>query len=135
LPVTNPQQMQAAARKMHALGSQGVVVTGGHLEEAIDVLSVASEAGIQQRIFRSKRLPSSATHGTGCAFSTAIACRLARGENLQEAVFQAKNYVSAAIANAYPVGRGMGPLHHLHGMRATRNHAMQRRPRKRTSAS
>ncbi len=54
------------------------------------------------------------THGTGCAFSTAIACHLARGEILSSAVLAAKSYVAAAIANAYPVGKGIGPVNHMY---------------------
>lgn len=55
------------------------------------------------------------THGTGCAFSTAIACNLAAGRSVEQAVQQAKSYVRHALLHAYPVGsrNGHGPLHHL----------------------
>jgi hydroxymethylpyrimidine/phosphomethylpyrimidine kinase len=120
LTVTDPDQMRAAARKLHEMGASAVVVTGGHLEKAIDLLSFTSKRGIQQELFKSARLKSNSTHGTGCAFATAIACHLAMGRGLPEAVLLAKAYVAAAISNAHPLGHGTGPLHHLYRMQQQR---------------
>ena|SRR2546426_10854720 len=116
LAVTNPEQMRAAATKLHAMGATAVVITGGHLEKAIDLLSFTSKRGVEQEIFKSVRQRSNSTHGTGCAFAAAMACHLARGRGLPEAVLLAKAYVAAAIANAHPMGRGTGPVHHLYRM-------------------
>ncbi len=116
IPVTNPEQMQQAAAKLHAMGAKSVVVTGGDLEKAIDLLSFPGSKGMEQEIFKAERQRSKSTHGTGCAFATAIACHLALGRGLPEAVLLAKAYVSAAIANATPLGRGTGPVHHLYRM-------------------
>jgi hydroxymethylpyrimidine/phosphomethylpyrimidine kinase len=120
LTVTNPEEMRAAARKLHAMGAAAVVVTGGHLEKAIDLLSFTTSRGIEQEIFKSARLRSSSTHGTGCAFSSSVACHLAMGRGLPEAVLLAKAYVAAAISNAHPLGRGTGPVHHLYRMQQQR---------------
>ncbi|HXM64576.1 MAG TPA: bifunctional hydroxymethylpyrimidine kinase/phosphomethylpyrimidine kinase [Terriglobales bacterium] len=120
LPVTDPEQMRAAARKLHEMGASAVVITGGHLEKAIDLLSFTSRRGIQQELFKSARLKSNSTHGTGCAFATAVACHLALGRGLPEAVLLAKAYVAAAISNAHPLGRGIGPVHHLYRMQQQR---------------
>jgi hydroxymethylpyrimidine/phosphomethylpyrimidine kinase len=120
LPVTDPEQMRAAARKLHEMGASAVVITGGHLEKAIDLLSFTSSRGIQQELFKSARLKSNSTHGTGCAFATAVACHLALGRGLPEAVLLAKAYVAAAISNAHPLGRGIGPVHHLYRMQEQR---------------
>jgi hydroxymethylpyrimidine/phosphomethylpyrimidine kinase len=120
LPVTDIEQMRAAARKLHEMGASAVVVTGGHLEKAIDLLSFTSKRGIEQELFKSARLRSNSTHGTGCAFATAVACHLAMGRGLPEAVLLAKAYVSAAISNAHPLGRGIGPVHHLYRMQQQR---------------
>ena len=114
--VTNLEEMRAAAERLHAMGARNVVVTGGHLEKAIDLLSFTGGRGVEQEVFKAERLRSNATHGTGCAFSTALACHLAQGRGLPEAVLLAKVYVSAAIANAHPLGQGVGPLHHLYRM-------------------
>ena len=120
LPVTNPEQMRAAARKLHEMGASAVVVTGGHLEKAIDLLSFTSKRGIEQELFKSVHLKSNSTHGTGCAFATSVACHLAMGRGLPEAVLLAKAYVGAAISNAHPLGHGTGPVHHLYRMQQQR---------------
>jgi len=116
LAVTNQEQMKAAALKLHALGAEAVVVTGGHLDKAIDLLSFKSKRGVEQEIFKSQRQKSNSTHGTGCAFATAMACHLALERGLPEAVLLAKAYVTAAISNGHPLGRGIGPVHHLYRM-------------------
>jgi hydroxymethylpyrimidine/phosphomethylpyrimidine kinase len=116
IAVTNLEEMREAAARLHALGAQNVVITGGHLEKAIDLLSFSTGRGTEQEVFKAERLRSNATHGTGCAFATALACHLAQGRVLPEAVLLAKVYVSAAIANAHPLGHGVGPLHHLYRM-------------------
>lgn len=120
LAVTNLDQMRVAAIRLHEMGAASVVVTGGHLEKAIDLLSFASPRGVQQEVFKSDRQQSNATHGTGCAFATAMACHLARGRGLPEAVLLAKAYVAAAIANAHALGQGVGPVHHLYRMHQQR---------------
>jgi len=117
--VGNPDQMKSAALKLHSLGAAAVVVTGGHLEKAIDLLSFTSKRGVQQEIFKSERLRSNSTHGTGCAFASAIACHLALDRGIPEAVLLAKAYITAAISNAYSLGRGTGPVHHLYRMHQT----------------
>jgi hydroxymethylpyrimidine/phosphomethylpyrimidine kinase len=116
LPVSNVAEMKAAARRLHEMGAKNVVITGGHLERPIDLLSVAEAGGCEQTEFASEHLRSTATHGTGCAFSTAVAANLALGKQLSDAVVLAKAYVTKAIARAYPLGRGAGPIHHLFRM-------------------
>ena len=117
LIVTNPEQMNVAAQCLHAMGAANVVVTGGHLERAIDVLGFTTPAGnFEFEVFQSPRLRTTSTHGTGCAFATALACHLALGRGMPEAVLLTKAYVAAAIANAHPLGKGNGPVHHLYRM-------------------
>ena len=117
------EAMREAARRLHTLGAANLVVTGGDLEKAVDLLSFTTARGIEQEVFKAERQRSSSTHGTGCAFSTALACHLAHGRGLPEAVLLSKAYVSAAIANAQPLGRGTGPLHHLYRMTQPRRAA------------
>ncbi len=119
LTVTDLDGMRAAAARLHALGAANVVVTGGDLDQsdkAVDLLSFVTARGAETEVFKAERQRSNSTHGTGCAFATALACHLAHGRGLPEAVLLAKVYISAAIANAYPVGQGVGPLHHLYRM-------------------
>lgn len=120
LPVTNPDQMRVAAVKLHEMGARSVVITGGHLDKAIDLLSFQSKRGVEQEIFKSERQRSNSTHGTGCAFATAMACHLALDRGLPEAVLLAKAYVSAAISKGHPLGKGVGPVHHLYRMQQQR---------------
>jgi hydroxymethylpyrimidine/phosphomethylpyrimidine kinase len=117
LKVTNLDEMRQAARALHAGGAKAVVITGGHLEKAIDLLSFTGSRGLEQEVFKSDRQKSNSTHGTGCAFATALACHLAQDRGLPEAVLLAKAYVTAAISNAHPLGKGTGPVHHLYRMK------------------
>jgi hydroxymethylpyrimidine/phosphomethylpyrimidine kinase len=121
LPVTNAEEMRAAAVKLHALGAPGVVITGGHLDQAIDLLGFTAAGGaFEFETFKSEKQASTSTHGTGCAFASSLACHLALGRGLPDAVLLAKAYVGAAISNAHPLGKGVGPVHHLFRMTEAR---------------
>jgi len=111
LEVRSQLQMELAAVRLHEMGAKAVVITGGHLDRPIDVLSVA---GGTVQTYSAERVNSPNTHGTGCAFSAAIACQLALGQSLTTAVDEAKAYVLAAIRNSYGIGRGPGPVNHMH---------------------
>jgi hydroxymethylpyrimidine/phosphomethylpyrimidine kinase len=123
LKVSNLDEMKAAAAKLHDMGSTSVVITGGHLDKAIDLLSFVTKRGVESEVFKAERQRSNSTHGTGCAFATAIACHLALERGLPEATLLAKTYVTAAITAGHPLGRGTGPLHHLYRMREQRRAA------------
>jgi hydroxymethylpyrimidine/phosphomethylpyrimidine kinase len=116
LKVTGVEEMKAAAAQLHKMGASAVVVTGGHLDKAIDVLSYSSKRGVEVEVFKADRQRSNSTHGTGCAFSTAMACHLALDRGLAEAALLAKTYVTAAISNGHPLGIGLGPVNHLYRM-------------------
>jgi hydroxymethylpyrimidine/phosphomethylpyrimidine kinase len=123
LKVRDLEEMRAAAEKLHEMGSTAVVITGGHLDKAIDLLSFTSKHGVQQEVFRAEKQRSNSTHGTGCAFATAVACHLALDRGIAEAALLAKTYVTAAIAAGHPLGRGTGPVHHLYRMNQQRRGA------------
>jgi hydroxymethylpyrimidine/phosphomethylpyrimidine kinase len=112
LKVENMEGMKAAARRLVELGARAVVVTGGHLEKAIDDYY----DGTELESFIGDRVKPDNTHGTGCTFSSAIAANLALGRQLRDAVVLAKVYVTEAIRKAYPVGPGRLPLNHLYRM-------------------
>ncbi len=101
--------MRAAAAELQQLGAKAVVVTGGHLLEPVDLLCY----GEMEREYRGRKIDSTSTHGTGCAFATSLACRLAKGEGLTDAVAGAKQYVEDTIRYALPIGKGTGPVNHL----------------------
>jgi hydroxymethylpyrimidine/phosphomethylpyrimidine kinase len=123
LKVTDLDEMKVAAAKLHQMGSAAVVITGGHLEKAIDLLSFVTKRGVELEVFKAERQRSNSTHGTGCAFATAIACHLALDRGLAEAVLLAKTYVTAAIVAGHPLGRGTAPVNHLYRMSQQRRAA------------
>ena len=123
IQVKDLDEMKAASVKLHEMGASAVVITGGHLEKAIDLLSFRTSRGIEQEVFKAERQRSNSTHGTGCAFATAMACHLALDRGLAEAALLAKTYVTAAISNGHPLGRGTGPVHHLYRMSQQRRAA------------
>ena len=123
LKVQDLDEMKVASAKLHEMGASAVVTTGGHLEKAIDLLSFTTAHGIEQEVFKAERQRSNSTHGTGCAFATAMACHLALDRGLAEATLLAKTYVTAAISNGHPLGRGTGPVHHLYRMNQQRRAA------------
>src|ERR1022692_1518215 len=123
LKVTDLDEMRAAAAKLHEMGAAAVVITGGHLGKAIELLSFTTKNGVEQEVFKAERQRSNSTHGTGCAFATAIACHLALDRGLGEATLLAKTYVTAAITAGHPLGRGTGPVHHLYRMNQQRRGA------------
>ena len=88
-----------------------IVVTGGHLDPPDDYLLTA---GGESLWISGERVETTATHGTGCAFSSALLCRLVAGDSPVLATTGAKDYVTAALRAAYPVGRGKGPMNHLY---------------------
>lgn len=112
IPVDNLDSMKAAARKLIEMGSRTVVVTGGHLDKAIDVFF----DGAAMEAFSGDHVKPDNTHGTGCTFSSAVAANLALGRQLRDAVVLAKAYVVEAIRQSYPVGPGRVPLNHLYRM-------------------
>lgn len=114
--VDDLETMKAAAIRLSEMGAAACVITGGHLDKAIDLLSFKGKCGVEHEVFKAERQRSNSTHGTGCAFATAMACHLALGRGLAEATLLAKTYVTAAISNGYALGKGIGPVHHLYRM-------------------
>jgi hydroxymethylpyrimidine/phosphomethylpyrimidine kinase len=85
------------------------------MQKAVDLLSVKDKS---VQIFTADKLDSVCTHGTGCAFSTALACHLALGRSLSESVLLAKSYVTTAIASGYPLGKGTSPVNHMYRLKS-----------------
>lgn len=107
-------EIESQGRRLLALGWRAVLIKGGHGEgtESIDYL-VSAENTIA---LAALRVATRNTHGTGCSLSSAVAAGLAKGEDLETAVRDAKRWISAAIAAAdrFSVGHGDGPIHHFH---------------------
>ena len=102
--------MRAAAETLVANGAVAVVVKGGHaMVRATDVFY----DGRRMELLEGTVVETTSTHGTGCTFSAAICAYLARGADLLEAVRRAKAYLTGALQNADPIGRGNGPVGHF----------------------
>ena len=113
-PVDTMEGMRRAARAIHALGPRCVVVKGGHLA-GTDFSTDLFYDGVRFEELSEKRLDTRNTHGTGCTFASAIAARLARGDEMRDAVRGAKRYVSGILAASagLRIGHGHGPMNHM----------------------
>ena len=107
LSVANPREMEAAAARLHHLGPRNVIITGGHLDSPRDLIS---RAGQPCTLLKGRKIPGNSTHGTGCVFSTSLACELARGRDLLRAARAAKRFVTSALQSAPVIGKGIGPV-------------------------
>lgn len=112
LEIRTITDMENAVDSLRSLGSNAVVLKGGHVEgnHVVDLLITASTV----ERFEGPRIDSTATHGAGCTLASAIATGLAQGLSLSMAVGRARNYVTEAIMTAPGLGRGHGPLNHAH---------------------
>ncbi len=108
LNVSGPDDMAPAATRLHAMGARNVIITGGHFDAPLDFVS--AEMGKQVVLLKGHKIATNSTHGTGCAFATAVACRLALGEELTAAARAAKHFVESALQGARSMGRGIGPV-------------------------
>ncbi|MFP8832736.1 bifunctional hydroxymethylpyrimidine kinase/phosphomethylpyrimidine kinase [Hydrogenophaga sp. XSHU_21] len=113
-PIGSALELEAAARQLQAMGARAVLLKGGHL--AGPVLTDLLIKGDAVTRWEGARIESTNTHGTGCTLSSAIACGLARGLLLRDAVAMARDYVRGALQGSagWRLGQGHGPLHHAH---------------------
>ncbi len=110
MEIKDTAAMEAAAKLLVERGARAVVVKGGHMEKAIDVLFDGTEV----LPLGGDRVKSDNTHGSGCTFASAIAAQLACGRGLHEAVLLAKAYVTKAIEKGFAIGKGPGSLDHFY---------------------
>ena len=105
--------MEVAARKIVEMGAKAVIVKGGHMDRAVDVIFDGNEL-VQ---LGGDRVKTDQTHGTGCTFASALAAQLAAGRGLAEAATLAKAYVTKAIEKSYAIGKGRIPLDHFYRLK------------------
>jgi hydroxymethylpyrimidine/phosphomethylpyrimidine kinase len=110
LKVDEPAGLAQAAEALLELGPRWVLVKGGHLPgpEAVDLLT----DGNREFVLRAPRHDARNTHGTGCTLASAIAARLALGDDVPDAARAAKQYVTGAVKAGFPLGKGIGPVDH-----------------------
>ncbi|HBP63194.1 MAG TPA: bifunctional hydroxymethylpyrimidine kinase/phosphomethylpyrimidine kinase [Desulfosporosinus sp.] len=109
--ISTLKQMEEAAKAIYQMGAKNVLLKGGHLElEATDILYDGREFSY----FSAPRIATKNTHGTGCTLSSAITSNLALGYTLNQAVVEAKEYITIAIQHSLKIGKGVGPTHHFY---------------------
>jgi hydroxymethylpyrimidine/phosphomethylpyrimidine kinase len=114
--IAGDEHVREAARRIHGMGAAAVIITGGHRPGGDDVTDLLFD-GQRFSLFRTARVDSRNTHGTGCTFAAAVAAHLALGHELPEAAERSQQFVAGAIRHALPIGRGRGPLDHFWKLR------------------
>jgi hydroxymethylpyrimidine/phosphomethylpyrimidine kinase len=113
LDVRGRAGMSEAARALHALGPRWVLVKGGHATDdpghAVDVLF----DGEREIELVADRHPSRHTHGTGDTLAAATTAALAGGADVVDALLAGKRFVTAAVADSFALGSGLGPVGHF----------------------
>ena len=101
-----------AAKIIHQLGCQHVLIKGGHLSEqpGTDLLY----DGRFFRMFKAEFIQTKHTHGSGCTLASAIAAQLAKGKSMADAIEAAKTYTTEAIRHGFSLGQGHGPTDHFY---------------------
>lgn len=110
ISIRTTADMQSAGEKLLKMGAKAALIKGGHMggNQLTDLLVTDN----QLIYFKSKRINTLHTHGTGCTFASAIATGLANRQKLEKSVYNAKSYLISAIKAAPGFGKGHGPLHH-----------------------
>ena len=109
--ITDREEAEEAARIIAEDFNGAVLIKGGHSKDNADDLLYSNGKMLW---IEGKRIENPNTHGTGCTLSSAIACGLAEGKDLTEAVKAAKEFISGAIAANLDLGKGRGPLDHTY---------------------
>ncbi len=106
-------EMAAAAQALRERGAQAALVKGGHLAAMTSQDVLADAGGVTW--YESRRIDTPNTHGTGCTLSSAIASFLVTGRPLREAIREAKDYLTGALAAGahLHIGAGSGPVDHV----------------------
>ncbi len=115
MSIRTAADMETASRIISEQYHCAVLCKGGHdLNDANDFLWKDGTG----YWFKGKRIDNPNTHGTGCTLSSAIASNLAKGLELEDAVRQAKEYISGALAAMLDLGHGRGPMNHLFDLKS-----------------
>jgi hydroxymethylpyrimidine/phosphomethylpyrimidine kinase len=109
----NDKLLSAQKISEKIMKNKAVLIKGGHsINNADDILYINNKA----YFFSSERINNPNTHGTGCTLSSAIACNLAKGLDIADAVINAKEYITGAIKDGLNLGKGNGPLNHMYNI-------------------
>lgn len=110
IKICNKKDMEKAGKIIFEKCGASVLVKGGHLTDSADDVLICDEI----KWFCGKRVENPNNHGTGCTLSSAIASNLALGDQLNDAIAKAKEYITGALSAKLNLGRGKGPLNHMY---------------------
>jgi len=113
IKINNIDDIKKACINIQKLGCKAVLIKGGHLSETENAEDILFD-GRKFYSYKSKRINTKNTHGTGCTLSSSIAANLALGKNIEEAVHNAKDYITMAIEHSLDIGKGYGPTNHFY---------------------
>lgn len=117
MPLSSPEEKESAARYLLDIGAKAILVKGGHEEGRMktDLLFYYKEGEVELKSYTSETVSTKNIHGTGCTLSSAIAALMAKGVELNDAVAEAKRYVTQAImaGSDVHIGYGFGPVNHF----------------------
>ena len=117
--IKNTKDMIIAGKKLLKLGVKNVLIKGGHLKSShvFDIFLNKKE----EKIFKSKKINTKNTHGTGCTLSSAIATYFSCGKTLKKSCGMAINYVNHSIGTGPRYGKGHGPINHISVININKN--------------
>ena len=122
IDVVDEQSQRKAARELHALGPQWALVKGGHLRSSASSPDLLFD-GTDFLEFSGARVDTPHDHGAGDTLAAAMACALAHGHEVPDAVDFAKQWVTRGLSSAYPLGSGHGPVNPLWRVDSSENTA------------
>lgn len=118
MPLSSPEEKESAARYLLDMGAKAILVKGGHEEGRMktDLLFYYKDGEVELKSYTSETVSTKNIHGTGCTLSSAIAALMAKGVELNDAVAEAKRYVTQAImaGSDVHIGYGFGPVNHFY---------------------
>jgi hydroxymethylpyrimidine/phosphomethylpyrimidine kinase len=112
IQIIDADSRRKAAGKILAFGAQSVVIKGGHGTDRDFTEDFYLHQNGESFIFRSSRIDTKETHGTGCTFAAALAAELAKGSCMKDAIYVAKRFIQAALSDGLHIGGGHGPTNH-----------------------
>lgn len=112
ISITDPASRHLAAQQILSMGAGSVVIKGGHGNDPQYAEDYFLHKSGESVLYRSPRIATIQTHGTGCTFAAALTAQLAKGEELEDAVYTAKQFIQAALKAPLNIGSGHGPTNH-----------------------
>ena len=114
ITIKNKNDMIKAAENISTYSNSKILIKGGHINKSYATDLLYDKGNISW--FSHQRISNPNTHGTGCTLSSAIACNLANGYDMQKSIKNAKAYLTGAISAMLNLGNGSGPLDHTYNI-------------------